>query len=280
MAGHADRIMSWTYMETHSRDIKGRGGSAAVRTGHGKRGDSMTRRRFLGRAAAGVGAAALAASGVARAPFNQVAVDLPIAIYEEFYYGNYNVLRLLGSDNAIWASRTGAWTNFSQNPCTPPSAIELVRLLEYGATPIVLLLGEGIGATRGAQQLPFDALRYIWGQEADSDNDGVPDMPWQATLPVIQSTQSLCPTLIGAVTVDILWITGAGMPDWDDVPTMMADWPAPAEVAAVPDFYSNGQGRWDSFVAHFDLKNTDGQPAPYDKKTIYFFNPVLPPPGV
>jgi hypothetical protein len=44
----------------------------------------------------------------------------------------------------------------------------------------------------------------------------------------------------------------------------------------VPDYanWSNtspdGQVRWDSFTAHFNLRNVDGSSAPYAKKSIYF----------
>ena len=33
---------------------------------------------------------------------------------------------------------------------------------------------------------------------------------------------------------------------------------------------SNGEVRWNSFVNHFNLKNVDGDPAPYAPKSIYF----------
>ena len=50
----------------------------------------------------------------------------------------------------------------------------------------------------------------------------------------------------------------------------IADWPNAAVLAAIPDFYDNGEARWQSFVNHFGLKNVDDLYADYAKKSIYF----------
>jgi hypothetical protein len=38
----------------------------------------------------------------------------------------------------------------------------------------------------------------------------------------------------------------------------------------------DGFQRWTSFVNHFNLKNQDGTPAPYQKKAIYFKPECVP----
>jgi hypothetical protein len=78
------------------------------------------------------------------------------------------------------------------------------------------------------------------------------------------------------VTLVVVWITEAGTPDWDDAPKKMYDWPSAAELAAIPDFDTNGEARWASFVAHFNLRNVDEQPAPFAKKSIYFLPDCTP----
>jgi hypothetical protein len=49
-----------------------------------------------------------------------------------------------------------------------------------------------------------------------------------------------------------------------------ASWPTASQLAAMPDFDTNGQARWTSFVNHFGLKNVDDLYADYEKKSIYF----------
>jgi hypothetical protein len=50
-------------------------------------------------------------------------------------------------------------------------------------------------------------------------------------------------------------------PHYKKVPTDMDDW---------HDNNPDGEKRWQSFVGHFNLKDTDGGPAPYQGKAIYF----------
>jgi len=72
----------------------------------------------------------------------------------------------------------------------------------------------------------------------------------------------VCQEVVGAVNVNILWITGAGEdPQYNNAPAQMGDW---------SDSSQDGQVRWGSFVNYFHLENVDGSPAPYAKKSIYF----------
>jgi hypothetical protein len=98
------------------------------------------------------------------------------------------------------------------------------------------------------------------------------------TLPVVScpgNNVGTCEGLKGAVNVNVVWITEAGEdPGYNNAPT---------EMAGVGDEYGSwsssspdGQVRWNSFVTHFNLKNVDGSPAPYQKKAIYFLPDCTP----
>jgi hypothetical protein len=97
------------------------------------------------------------------------------------------------------------------------------------------------------------------------------------TLPVIDCPDNnvgTCERVVGAVTVNVVWINDQTDPQRNN---------APWEMAAVPPGYGSwsssdpiGQNRWDSFVTHFHLQNVDGTPAPYDQKSIYFLPDCTP----
>jgi hypothetical protein len=138
----------------------------------------------------------------------------------------------------------------------------------------------------------------------DKNGDGIPDVSWEITVPRIScpgNNVGVCEEVTGAITINVLWILGNAegwvehvdgpdipkngqMVDTDGdgiadtymltpnyiVPDHMNDWPEPEELAAIPDFYTNAQARWASFLDHFGLKNLDGTDAPFDQKSIYF----------
>jgi hypothetical protein len=115
-------------------------------------------------------------------------------------------------------------------------------------------------------QSAFTAMRNCW-QQYINDNGPV---PWVLRLPVLlcgdEANVNPCETYSGAVTVEILWITGPGEdPDYINAPTAMGGWSNDD-----PD----GSVRWNDglngFVTEFGLLNLDGTPAPYKKKTVYF----------
>jgi hypothetical protein len=115
-------------------------------------------------------------------------------------------------------------------------------------------------ATNGGEiQSAFNDLIKCW-----EDTTGK-IVPWNLTLPVVTcpgNNVGTCETVVGAVNINILWITGAGEdPDYTNAPTQMEDWSSTDP---------SGEVRWNSFVTHFNLQNVDGSPAPYAKKSIYF----------
>ena len=201
--------------------------------------------------------------------------DQPIAICAQSIRdpdGNYtcNTGRMLNSGSNDATHNTAGWTNFSQ-PCETANANEMRQLVCGEGNPESVSYGEGMGATGGVQQTTFDDLRDCWISSAgDTNGDGIPNEPWELTLPVIDcpgNNVSNCAELLGAVTLVVVWITEAGTPDWDDAPTQMGAW-----SNADPD----GSVRWNDFVLFFNLQNVDGSPAPYAKKSIYFLPDCTP----
>jgi hypothetical protein len=104
----------------------------------------------------------------------------------------------------------------------------------------------------------------------DEDGDGIPDVPWRLTLPVIncEEGEPNCGELIGAVTLEIVWIieTQSVSPDCPPAPDHLGDW---------ENYDPNGDVRWNDFVQHYSLKNLpdeggDPVPAPCAKMSIYF----------
>jgi hypothetical protein len=74
--------------------------------------------------------------------------------------------------------------------------------------------------------------------------------------------------VVGAVTVNIVWITPyEDDPSYSEAPWQMEN---PRTGTTWSSNNSNGQVRWNSFVQNFNLKNVDGSPAPYQKRGIYF----------
>ena len=70
-----------------------------------------------------------------------------------------------------------------------------------------------------------------------------------------------CERMVGAVTINIVWITADDDPGYSDAPWAMGTWSS---------HNSDGQVRWNSFVQRFNLQNPDGSPAPYRQKRVYF----------
>ena len=197
--------------------------------------------------------------------------DQPIAICKQSItdsngtYSGCNIGRMLNSGSNNETHNTAGWTNFSQ-PCDTANASEMRGLICAGGNPAPVTYGEGIGATGGVQDNVFRELRDCWIDSDDNPGpDGLPNEPWPLTLPVVDcpgNNVSNCPTLLGAVTVQVVYMSPeGGTPDWDDAPTEMAGW---------QNFDPDGQVRWNDFVQHFSLKNVDDLYADYAKKSIYF----------
>lgn len=194
-----------------------------------------------------------------------------------------------GINNAT--NQTGAWSNFEQgdasgctgtDPTNPPTVSPL--LCSDAAKPL-LKINMFMSVTNGMTQVVFGTgnttnectLLYQWKHASvdinddnepdtpiDRDTDGKPDLPWGMTVPVVDCSSGgpNCMKVVGAVNVNILWITEGGEdPGYINVPRKMEDWTCSQ---------STGEACWNEFVTHFHLLNKDSTPAAYAKKSIYF----------
>ena len=197
------------------------------------------------------------------APFE---VDQPIALCNQSILssnGEYSctVGRMINSGKLVAAHETGGWTDYNQvNPCLGGTNASDVRSLVCGnGNPEPIILGAPVSTNGGQISSAFKKFRDCWNSKTGKI------MPWKLTLLVIDcpgNNVRPCEKVAGAVTVNIVWITGEGEdPQYNEAPTQMERW-----SNQDPD----GKVRWASFAANFKLKNLDNTPAPYDKKSIYF----------
>ncbi|MEA3385793.1 MAG: TadG family pilus assembly protein [Thermodesulfobacteriota bacterium] len=199
-------------------------------------------------------------------------VDQPIAICRDSLLNGdeytCNVGRMINSGQDATTNETGGWTDFNQdNPCNGgTNAQEVKSLVCAEGNPEIIFLGENIATNGGDIQSAFNDLIQCWAGNTTKTQ------LWPLTLPVVdcgdQNNVGTCQELVGAVEVNIVWITGAGAdPNYNDAPTQMDTW-----SNSDPD----GEIRWNDFVSHFHLENVDGSPAPYAKKSIYFLPDCTP----
>jgi hypothetical protein len=200
-------------------------------------------------------------------------VDQPIAICADSIVtpeGEYtcSIGRFINSGQNE-DSETGGWTSFDQedNPCAGTNAQEVRNHVCGNGNPRMILLGKPMAANGGEIQSAFDALYDCW------ENRTAKTSSWSMTLPVINcpgNNVGTCEEVVGAVIVNVIWITGAGEdPHYNEAPMSMSSVPGyPAwDGSSIPD----GAARWLSFTDHYHLKDIDGEsPAPYVKKSIYF----------
>jgi hypothetical protein len=197
--------------------------------------------------------------------------DQPIVICEEslLLNGAYqcNIGRMINSGQNVASSETGGWSDFNQDsPCQGGTNANAVKGLVCGSgNPEVLRYGEDMATNGGQIQSAFNSLRTCW------ENTTNQNQLWNLTLPVVTcpgNNVGTCQEFVGAVNVNVVWITGAGEdPSYLDAPRAMESW-----SSADPD----GQARWNDFVTYFNLQNVDGSPAPYVKKSIYFLPDCTP----
>jgi len=202
-------------------------------------------------------------------------VDQPIALCEEsiLVNGEYqcNIGRMINSGEKSENSETGGWTDFNQegNPCKGGTNTQLIKdVLCAQGNPFNITLGRPMATNGGNIQAAFSALISCWRA---ATNNGT--QPWQLTLPVITcpgNNVDTCQTVVGAVKVNVLWITGAGEdPGYTDVPRQMGNWSCPPDTS--------GKDCWESFVSTFNLRDVSNDDlAGYGKKSIYFLPDCTP----
>ncbi len=210
-------------------------------------------------------------------------VKQPIAVCQQALLatGEYtcSVGRMINSGNIVNNSETGGWTDFNQDsPCLGGTNAQAVKSSVCGSgNPGPLELGKPVASNGGDIQSAFNDLINCWTTYTGKTK------PWTLALPVIDCPDNnigTCQNVEGAVTVNIVWITGPGDdPQYDNSPREMAG----IRDSVYTDWSSsdtNGRNRWLSFVDHFHLKNVDGTPAAYDKKSIYFLPDCKPHPPI
>lgn len=215
------------------------------------------------------------------------AVDQPIAICKQAITvnGEYTcgVGRMLNS-GLNDGHQTAGWTNFSQ-PCETASTTSVRPFVCATGNPMMLNLGETLGTTNGTVQTVYDGITDCWynNPSYDTNNDNIPDQPWAMVLPVIDCPGGAvgnCSDLVGAVEVQVVWITRNDKNQMNEVPRKMADWPpvgSPLRDATTGMCTGSGLDCWNSFVQHFNLQDIlNGTPAFYEDKTIYFKPTCVP----
>jgi len=209
---------------------------------------------------------------------------------EEYTCG---VGRMINSGGNV-GHNTGGWTNFSQ-PCETANTPSVRPLICSTGNPLPITLGQGMGSVGGELQTAADQLRDCWTSVSGIDvapADGWPEQPWSLTLPVIEcpaNNVSPCSTVVGAVTLNVIWITRNDKNQMNEVPRKMGNWP-PAD-GVWPAHYTGplvtvdtngkcvgtGLACWQSFVSYFNLQDIlNNSPAIYEDKTLYFLPDCSP----
>jgi hypothetical protein len=197
--------------------------------------------------------------------------EQPVAICRESLLVNEKysctIGRVISIGTYLPGQETGGWTDFSQDsPClNGTNAQAVIDLLCRSGNPDPIILNQPITANGGDIPFAFGLLRTCWESITGRTH------PWTLTLPVIEcpgNNVDSCARVVGAVTINIVWITGADEdPTYSDAPWVMED---PRDQTTWSSNDPDGQVRWNSFVQNFNLQNIDGSPVPYQKKAIYF----------
>lgn len=196
-------------------------------------------------------------------------LDQPIALCQQALLdpgGNYScdVGRFIPEND-----QTGGWSNLQHGDSGATNANEIRDLVCGDGNPEELQYGEDIETNNGQVQSAFKDFYDCWVEETNQETT------WTMTLPVVDCESGIAPnnTLVGAVTIHIVWVVDKENKIDDDAPMEMslgadsddAQWPGDWTNAS-----SDGQTRWDDFVGHFDLEGPDGTPADWRQKSIYF----------
>jgi Flp pilus assembly protein TadG len=215
-------------------------------------------------------------------------VDQPIAICRQsiLNFGSSSEQFTCGVGRMINSGsndghQTGGWTNFSQ-PCETASASSVKPLVCASGNPNPIAMGQGMGTTGGEVQTAFNSLYSCWKAYADTNSDGVPDRPWSLTLPVVDcpgNNTGNCSTVMGAVEINIVWITQTDKNQMKEVPrTMLNPLTGTQWNCSTSDTSKAGaQICWNEFVTEFKLKDVlSNSNAFYEDKTMYFIPDCKP----
>jgi Flp pilus assembly protein TadG len=163
---------------------------------------------------------------------------------------------------------SAAWTNFTQ-PCSgAASDFSVFSRIGGAGNDQAMMLGQNVETTTAISSFTARAFRMLWrGQYAlDTNGDGYPDRPWRLTLPVVDSIGS-CGQLVGAVDVDVLWVTSSSTFSMSRYPTTMYD---PRNGGSQWTCTTTGAPCWGQFVTRFNLQTAGGGPATWQQRSVYF----------
>ncbi len=233
-------------------------------------------------------------------------IDQPIAICKQAIYDDINDTytcntgRMINSSGST-TTNTGGWTNYDQETCPTanPSNIPHDTSTCENSNENVLRFGEGMGTTGGQVNPVFTAIQNCWMASAapdDTDWRGFPKVPMAVTLPVINCPDNNvgnCSELLGAVTVEILWVKDSGVdPGWEQIPLEMeredeeepwtcskwdgTEWKGEIKIDDVIS-ETDRQACWQEFATTFNLNTWDdvnvGTLAAADIQKTFFFKP-------
>jgi Flp pilus assembly protein TadG len=197
--------------------------------------------------------------------------DQPLAICRESLLtnGQYtcSIGRMITNQGEVAGQESGGWTDFNQDsPCLTGTNAETVRSLICNAgNPDSIVVGQDMAINGGYIQNAHGMLRECW-QALTGETQA-----WTVTLPVIAcpgNNVNTCASMVGAVTVNIVWITPYDEdPSYSYAPWQMEN---PRTGTTWVSNNPNGQVRWNSFVQSFNLQNLDGSPVPYQRRGVYF----------
>lgn len=212
-------------------------------------------------------------------------LDQPIAICKESITDpddsySCNMGRMLNSGGNTATHNTGGWTNFTQ-PCDTASASDMRDLVCADGNTEEVQFGQGIGSTGGVQDSTLSDFYDCWIEKTGGIYP--PIINWELTLPVVEcpgNNVSNCAELVGAVTVNVVWMIEQNDPLYKDVPREMT---VNEGETWTCDAATDGFTCWKSFIDYYNLANVDGPPLTdedyeemYQNKNIFFLPDCAP----
>jgi len=171
-------------------------------------------------------------------------------------------------------AETAEWTNFSED-CTNSANADEVGDLVCAGNPAPVGLHSSISTNNGVIEAGLDDLRDCWlAAGLDDTGDGIPDQPWQLTLPVVDCEDSpqICREVLGGIKVNVVWITTAGLGpscNPDAYPKKMYN-PVEDHTWTCSNPGAQDETCWNEFVHEFHLEDVGGDDAECRQKAIYF----------
>jgi len=224
-------------------------------------------------------------------------VDQPIAICKQKIINDdektytCSVGRMMNQN-----TQTSYWTDFDQANCGTADVNKIGDVTEKcskNGTPIIF--GTGMSTTNATATTVLKDILECWknglydsnndgelDSPIDTDNNDIPDKPWRITLPVVDCPppdNDNCRTVVGAVVVNVVWITDEGndekptdkkISENSGMPSTMSN-PLPGGTdwnkSEHPECAVSDLDCWNKFVDEFNL---EGGTAEWKPSSLYF----------